>query len=187
MKATALLTEDHRQIARALKVLAHLSARTSRNGVIDANSAKDLLDFLQQFADRHHQGKEEGLFFPALLQDRDQKNYRSLSALIFEHNRERSLCEGLEESIRAQKAQDFVHYADRIVEVLQDHIDREEHQLFRLAEDTLDAKQDERVAADLQNYERSWQETGLPNLLEKLSTLEANYLGVKNGRRAAHG
>jgi hemerythrin-like domain-containing protein len=187
MKATALLTEDHQQIRRALDVLAQMSAKTTQGGTFDAADAQYLLEFLKQFADRHHQGKEEGVFFPALLQDRNQKNYPSLCALIFEHNRERSLVEGFEEAIRTHKAKDFSFYADRLVEVLRTHIQKEQDDLFTLADSVLNAKQDERVALEMRDYERSWQEAELPQLLRRLAELEAVYLADTNARRVANG
>jgi hemerythrin-like domain-containing protein len=187
MKATALLTEEHQVIRRALDVLAQMSARATQCGAFDATSAQDLLEFLRLFADRYHQGKEEGVFFPALLQDRNQKNYPSLCALVFEHNRERSLVEGLEEAIRSCKSKDFIYYADRLVEVLRSHMDKEEGDLFTLANSTLDNRQDERTEIEMRNYERSWQETDLARLLGRLTELEAAFPSPPNVRRVANG
>ena len=185
MKATALLIEDHRQIRRALDVLAQMSTRTAKQGSFDVVGAQDLLNFLQQFADRHHQGKEEGVFFPALLQDRAQKHYPSLCALVFEHNRERSLAEGLEEAVRTRKAKDFAYYADRLVEILRAHIDKEENDVFAIAETTFDAGQDERVTKEMQSYEQSWLQTGLPALLRRQTELESDYLEGNSARRVS--
>lgn len=186
MKATTLLTEDHKLICRALDVLAQMSERTSRKGSFDVADAQDLLDFLKQFADRHHQGKEEGVFFPSLLRDRNQRNYPSLCTLVFEHNRERSLVEGLEEALRTRKPKDFIFYADRLVEVLRTHVRKEEDELFTLADSTLDSTQDERVALEMRNHERSWLETELPRLLQRLAELENAYQVNTNAQRVAN-
>jgi len=187
MKATALLIEDHHHLRRALNVLRHMSARARQNAEFDPGAASKLLRFLQDFADQHHQGKEENVLFPALLRDRHQKNYPSLCALIFEHNRERSLAEGLEEAIQTKAASDFSYYADRLADVLTRHIEVEERDLFALADAVLDPHQDAAVAEEMRRYEQVWQVEKLPAQLRILAELETEYLGRARAQKVAHG
>src|SRR5688500_7832135 len=102
MKATNHLMEDHKYILRALNVLDQMAKAAGRGEQIDAQDVEDILQFLRLFADRHHQGKEESVLFPAILKDGHQGEYPKLCHLVFEHNQERSLVEGLEESLRTK-------------------------------------------------------------------------------------
>jgi hemerythrin-like domain-containing protein len=175
MRATALLREDHKQILRALNILERMSARAQRGGGLEESDLEHILQFLHGFADRHHQGKEEGVFFPSLLKDRSQKHYPELCKAIFEHDRERSLVEGLQDSARTRNTKDFVYYANRLIAVLREHIEKEERILFELADSTLSGAEDDRVVTDMQNYELTWQQNVLSQLLSRLDELESRY------------
>jgi hemerythrin-like domain-containing protein len=176
MKSTTQLSEDHLYILRALSVLEQMSAQARRGTRINDADIESLIVFFRAFADRHHQGKEEGVFFPALLKDQGQKHYRDLCALVFEHNRERFLIEGIEDAVRFKKQQYFPDYAERLVRVLRAHIESEEHELFKLAEETLSSAEDEQVAFEMRNYEWLWQQQAIPALIHRLEELEAQYL-----------
>jgi hemerythrin-like domain-containing protein len=177
MKATTLLKEDHRNISRALDVLEMMTAHVKNGGNLNERDALDLVAFLQKFADRHHQGKEEFILFPALLQDRYQKNYGQLCRLIFEHNQERSLADGLEEAIRTKNTKDFIFCAYQLVEKLRAHIEKENRILFDLADSALSPADDEQVTAEMQNFESLWKERVLPTLLHRLDEMEQSYVG----------
>src|SRR5262245_8980035 len=94
--------------------------------ILRLTDAEGVLAFLKGFAERFHQGKEEGVLFPTLLRDRSQKYHLDLSAAIFEHDRQRSLMDGLDEAMRTGNAREFVYFARRLSTVLRDHINDEE-------------------------------------------------------------
>jgi len=144
---------------------------------------QDILDFLGGFGDRVHQGREEGILFPALLLDHEQKNYRELCSLIFEHNRQRSLIQGLQESLLAKDKKDFVYCANRLVEILRLHIGDEEETLLPLANSTLSSDQDERVEADMKKQDEVWQQQNIPLLLGRLDQLESKYVKTPSEHR----
>jgi hemerythrin-like domain-containing protein len=185
MKATQILRQDHRHILRAVTVLEQMAAEVKRGGVIEDHDLKDILRFLQEYADRHHQEKEEECFFPALLRDPGQKHYPKLRAMIFEHSRERSLAEGLEEAIAAKQCGEFTYCADRLVEILRAHIAEEDQVLLPLADKILSELEDRQVAADMANYEGAWQKRTLPGLLKVLDELESKYAPESNERTRA--
>lgn len=178
MKATRLLREDHKHILRAVDVLERMTARTQSGESVDEKDLRDIVAFLHSFADRHHQGKEEAVLFPALLRDRHQKNYGQLCHVIFEHNQERSLAEGLEDAILARKTKDFLFCACQLIEKLRIHIDKEDNILFEMVDKLLTPADDERIAAELSTFERAWQEHVRPKLLHRLDEMEATYVGI---------
>jgi hemerythrin-like domain-containing protein len=175
MKATNHLKDDHKQILRGLNVLEQLGARAARGEPIDGQDVEDILRFLQRFVDSHHQGKEESILFPAMLRDGNQDEYPRLSQMVFEHNRERSLVEGLEDSLRTKKAADLAHFACRLVDILRTHIDKEDHVLFELVDSILSPQKDELIARELENFESTWRQNAFPELLKRLTELECKY------------
>jgi len=175
MKATKLLRGDHIHILRALTVLERMTAFAQSGETVNEQDALDIVAFLKEFGDRHHQAKEEAVLFPALLQDHDQRNYPQLCCMIFEHNQERSLTEGLEEAIRTKNTKEFVFCANRLIEKLREHIDKEDHVLFGLVESVLSPGEDERVATEIQKFEQDWERRVVPGLLQRLDEMESSY------------
>ena len=178
MKSTDLLRKDHTHLLDALHILGEMAALAERSQIVDQKDVEELLSFLKGFGDRHHQGKEESVLFPALLNDRAQKNYHALCALVFQHNRERSLVEGLWESMATKHTKDFVFLATRLNEILRSHIKEEEEVLFPLVDASLSRVEDVSVASEMQAYDKVWQETQLSAQLGKLGDLKAKYLGT---------
>ena len=184
MKSTALLLEDHQHMLRALSVLENMALLAERGQLPDESDVKELLEFLDGFGDRTHQGREENILFPALLRDREQKNYQELSSLIFEHNRQRSLIDGLQDAMLTRTNKDFVYCANRLVEILRQHIHEEEKTLFPLVDSTFSRDDDASVAEDMKTQDKAWLDKNVPRLLRQLDNLTAKY-SMKTPRRTA--
>lgn len=169
MKCIELFVQEHKTILRALDVLQHMAARIDQDQPVDAQDVETLLRFLRGFADDHHQAKEESALFPELMKT-SAANEGPLQHLIFEHDRERSLVEGLEDSLRTKKGPDFVLFANRLVDLIRTHIKKEDNILFEIAERALSPEQDDRVTAQIKNFQID------PSFLSDLRRLEWSYL-----------
>src|SRR5262249_50891092 len=90
--------------------------------------------------------------------------------MLFEHDRERSLVEGLADSLRTKKGAEFVQFAERLTDLLRNHIQKEDKILFDIVERSLTAEQDERITAELNRFEINH------DLLADLQRLEWTYL-----------
>jgi hemerythrin-like domain-containing protein len=178
MRVSELLRQEHKIILRTLVVLEAIGARVNHGATVNLRDARDIVALLKGFADRHHQGKEEAVLFPALLRDPHQEHYGKLCCLIFEHDQERSLIDGLEEAVESGNTREFLFCANRIVERTRAHIHREDNVLLNLTDSVLSPLDDERVASELREFEHSWQIEVLPNLLNRLEELESEYTKV---------
>jgi hemerythrin-like domain-containing protein len=176
MKCIDHLQDDHKLILRALCILDEMACRVEQGQKLHTRNAGNLILFLKGFADRFHQGKEEGVFFPALLRDARQEHHSDLRAAVFQHDRQRSLMDGLEESIRIENSSEFVYFARRLSHVLRDHVEEEEQSLFSQAASALTPTEDEAVKVEMQEYELLWQNKNLPGLIQNLVELEASYI-----------
>jgi hemerythrin-like domain-containing protein len=169
MKCTDLLIQDHKIILAALDVLDHLAERIGNDLPVEAQDVEALLHFLRTFADDHHQTKEESALFPELMRTPAGCEAR-LRQIIFEHDQERSLVEGLEDALRTKKGAEFVHFANRLTALIRTHIRKEDTILFEIAERCLSAEQDERVAEGLEKFQID------PSIVADLRRLESTYL-----------
>lgn len=173
MKCTDLLIQEHKVILRALDVLSDMAERVEYDQPVTADDIETLLRFLRTFADDHHQLKEESALFPELMRS-SAANRSDLRQMIFEHDQERSLVEGIENALRTKQGAEFVLFANRLTGLIRNHIDKEDSLLFEIADGALSSEQDDRVTAALGKFEVD------SACLEDLRMLEWTYL-----RRAA--
>jgi len=73
--------------------------------------------------------------------------------MLFEHDQERSLVEGIEDALFTKKGPEFVHFARRLMDLLRDHIRKEDHILFEIVERSLSPEQDESVAQEFKKFD----------------------------------
>jgi len=173
MKCTDALIQEHKIILRALDVLDQMAERVEQEQPVDTEDVETLLRFLRKFADDLHQTKEESALFPELMRTA-AANQPALKQMLFEHDQERSLVEGLEDSLRSKKGSEFVQFAGRLSDLLRTHIRKEDTILFEIADRSLSPEQDDRVMAGLNQFQISL------DFLADLRRLEWTYL-----RRAA--
>ena len=169
MKCTDLLVQEHKIILRGLDVLDHMADRLERDQPVETDDIETILRFLRLFADDHHQAKEESALFPELRRT-SAGNQGPLLQMTFEHDQERSLVEGLEDALRTKRGKEFAHFARRLTELIRTHIRKEDHILFPIAERCLSEEQDERVTAELGQFQISM------DFLADLHRLEWTYL-----------
>jgi hemerythrin-like domain-containing protein len=150
-----------------------MAARVENEQPVETEDIQAVLRFLRAFADDHHQAKEESALFPELRRTSAAQE-GPLRHMLFEHDQERSLVEGLEEALLTKKGMDFVHFANRITALLRNHIQKEDNILFDIVERSLSTEQDDKVVAEFNKFK-----TDLAFLTE-LRRLEWKYL-----RRAA--
>lgn len=163
------LMADHKVILRALDVLDHMAGRVQNGKPVESEDVQKLLRFLRAFADSYHQSKEECALFPELMRT-SAANQGPLRQMIFEHDQERSLVEGLEDALYTKHGMDFVYFANRLTELIRTHIFKEDTALFEIARICLSAEQDQRVTEELNRFK-----TDL-SLLDDLRSLEWRYV-----------
>jgi len=169
MKCTELLIQDHKVILRCLSVIEQVAARVENGGQLEEADVAALLRFLRSFADEHHQVKEESALFPELVRASSAQDGQ-LHQMLFEHDQERSLVEGLEASLYAKKGAEFSYFANRLTDLIRNHIYKEDNILFDIVERTLSPEQDEKVVAEFNTFQVN------PSLLADLRRLEWKYL-----------
>jgi hemerythrin-like domain-containing protein len=169
MKCTDLLIQDHKVILRCMDVLQEMATCVDNGEQPVEEDIQTLLRFMRVFADAHHQLKEESALFPELRRNGSQQE-SPLRQMLFEHERERSMVEGLEDSMLLKKGSEFVFFANRLTTLIRNHIYKEDNILFEIVDQALSPEQDERVVAEFNKFQVD------PSLLADLRRLEWKYL-----------
>lgn len=141
---TQFLDAEHRVIERVLAAFGVMTDRLSAGEEVDRVDVTDALCFFRVFADLAHHAKEEELLFPALEAAGLPRRAGPTSVMREEHDAGRGLIVELEQ-VAADAVEGpgiertrFVEVARRFVQLLHDHIRKEDRILFPMADQMLD-------------------------------------------------
>lgn len=137
MEATEILRREHDQILRVLHVAA-LAADRLRGGedLPTRQDLTDILEFLREFADGTHHAKEEQCLFPWMVRQGFPQGQGPLACMNMEHEIGRKLIRDIASAIDRLPASAVVLASalTRYIEVLEEHIHKENRVLFVMAE-----------------------------------------------------
>jgi hemerythrin-like domain-containing protein len=134
MRPTDVLMNEHRVIEQVLGCLERIADRCTFLGELDAESARQALDFFRNFADRCHHGKEERQLFPLLEARGVPRDGGPTGVMLAEHDEGRRLLAEMAEAVEADDPDRFAENARGYAELLRQHILKEDHRLFVLAD-----------------------------------------------------
>ncbi len=143
MRATDVLKAEHRAIERVLDCLDTMAVRCYRQGILDTVSALQAIDFFRHFADGCHHHKEEQHLFP-LLETRGMTKERGpIGVMLHEHDEGRQLLSSMDAAVvewnngNRQAGDSFARAAEEYSALLRQHISKEDHCLFAMADHVL--------------------------------------------------
>jgi hemerythrin-like domain-containing protein len=153
-KAIADLMNEHEAIFSAIQIMERMIATIEKATLLDTKDIHDFIEFLKEFADKCHHGKEEGFLFPAMIGAGVPDKGGPIGVMLAEHAQGRKLIRDMEESIStnvdqmklAQAAREYVH-------LLKNHIQKENMALFPMAERVLTATQLEKLYERFEEHE----------------------------------
>ena len=145
MTVTEELTTEHRAIERMLAVLESAAGRLEAGERVRPDVFREALDFVRNFADRCHHGKEEENLFPRLEELGVPREGGPLGVMLSEHDEGRAFIGAIAAAVDAYEGGDesaahtIAGSARGYVELLHGHILKEERVLFPMADQVLSA------------------------------------------------
>jgi hemerythrin-like domain-containing protein len=143
MRPTEVLMQEHRVIEQVLDCLEIMAQRAAGGDPLDVESAQQACDFFRNFADRCHHGKEEDCLFPLLEQKGFPRDQGPTGVMIDEHEAGRLHVRSMAAAASAvadgdsSPVSDFVSHAQAFIGLLREHIQKEDHCLFQMADQAL--------------------------------------------------
>lgn len=142
MKAdiTTALVEEHKLILRMIALLERNAGRTAEGSYSNWQFYLDGVDFIRNYADRFHHAKEEDVLFEALIKNGMPRENSPIAAMLMEHDQGRAYVRAMEAAAAgamAGKNVDMTALAQNArayVELLREHISKEDGILYPLAE-----------------------------------------------------
>lgn len=181
MEFSEILTEEHNHIRRAMNVLSAITHQIQQGRSVDIHNVNAILLFLHSFADRCHQAKEESILFPAIrraLQDQRSDSRLDLESLLKEHQEECWLIEQTQIAIFTGDSSNFVEGAGKLIELVNEHIIKEERMLFPLIEQILAEKQTVALGVRIREANADFGECHITLLMDMLNQVELAF-GLK--------
>ncbi len=143
LKPTEILSQEHRVIELVLDCLERMADDAVASQQIDASSAREAIQFFRHFADGCHHAKEENQLFPFMESKGFSRTSGPVGVMLYEHVVGRDAVRQMEQAIddfgcgREGAAERFAAHARRYIDMLRQHIQKEDHCLFAMADQAL--------------------------------------------------
>lgn len=137
---TQALVAEHKLILRMLAILERNARATAAGTFREYRFYLDGVDFIRNYADRYHHAKEEDVLFESLVKNGMPRENSPVAAMLMEHDQGRAYVKAMEEAAMAALAGErdrdgaIAENALAYVELLKEHISKEDTILYPLAE-----------------------------------------------------
>lgn len=167
MKATEILTQEHRVIERVLDALESAAVHAEAGTPIRPSFFTDVADFIHHFADGCHHRKEEGVLFKAMEAAGMSAEDGPIAVMLAEHERARALTRSMAAAADRWQQGDggargeTLRVARECVALLREHILKEDSVLFPLATHVIPHERHTMVADAVEQLEREEAAAGM--------------------------
>jgi hemerythrin-like domain-containing protein len=147
LSPTGVLMAEHRNIEKVLACLERMAEEFEEAGALDAAVAGEALEFLRTYADRLHHAKEETHLFPAMEGHGLQAEVGPTAVMREEHRIGRGFVKDMGDAVARKDLDAFTGAARQYVELLREHIMKEDQVLFPMADSILPAAEQDELRA----------------------------------------
>ena len=159
MQATDILSSEHRLIERVIAAMEVAANELEAGQPVRAGFFLDAARFIREFADGWHHRKEEGVLFQAMADGGMPTHTGPIAVMLHDHERGRELTVGLRDA--AQRLADgdqssiaaIVFNVRAYSELLTQHIHKEDHILFRMADSVIASDRHDELLAEFARVE----------------------------------
>ncbi|MHA2364284.1 MAG: hemerythrin domain-containing protein [Candidatus Hodarchaeales archaeon] len=161
MNAIKILIEEHDSILEMINILQHVCTKLDDGNDIDPDILSKMVKFIKVYADGTHHGKEEDLLFVEMEKAGIHKQGGPIGVMLSEHVIGRNFVKGMEEAISAIKSGEekskvaFVENAMGYINLLTDHINKENNVLFVMAEQALSKEKIKDLTNKFEEFDKS--------------------------------
>ena len=181
MNSIELMMEEHKLIKRMLVVVRKFSIKVLNNEEVDYNDFNIVIDFVRNYADKHHHNKEEVILFKKMGEVLGERIANGpIMGMLVEHDLGRLFMRNLEVALEKFQAGDSDSRVDIIAnaiaytDLLNRHIDKEDTAIYTFAQKRLSVEQLAEIDTLCFDVETEATKNGLQDkYIEVLSKLEA--------------
>ncbi|HHZ14209.1 MAG TPA: hemerythrin domain-containing protein [Clostridiales bacterium] len=183
MDSIALMVEDHKNIKRMLKVIRKYCYRILKGMEIEYEDFYRIIDFIKNYADAHHHGKEEKMLFNRMVDELGPAAEKLVThGMLVEHDLGRLYTMQLGDAVAKVMAGDDEAKLDIIgnaigyADLLSRHIDKEDRVVYEFARRNLAGETLEEINMQCNTFEEKASASKIQQkYINLLDELEAKY------------
>lgn len=162
MNTIKILVNEHDNIKKVLKVVRKICTGIVEGKEIPHNDLVSIIDFIRNYADKYHHGKEEDMLFKDMAKELEDKiGPGPVQGMLIEHDFGRGFVRELEAALKAYKEGnsdvkvDIIANAMGYANLLERHIFKEDNMLYKYAEKNLKEETMNKLDREFKDYEAS--------------------------------
>lgn len=183
MDSIKLMMEEHQNILRMLKVVRNACYKVMKGEAINYEDFDLMIDFIRQYADNHHHGKEEKFLFNEMVSNLGPLGTKLIThGMLVEHDLGRLYIRELKDALERVKSGDDESRLDVIANaisythLLKRHIEKEDSVVFNFAQRKLPKENMDSVNEKAAVYEQDAKSRGIQSqYISILEELEKKY------------
>lgn len=152
-EATQILIQEHEGIKRVLALIEKAHKKVGRRQALSSIFLPNILDFIKTFADTCHHGKEEGVLFPLLEKRGIPKEGGPIGMMLQEHGVSRGYVKAAVVVSQKGDAKTALENLLSYVQLLREHIDKENNILYPLGNQVLTTQDQEYLKKEFERIE----------------------------------
>lgn len=140
MNSIDVLVNEHNNIKRVLKIIRCLCVNMVEGNKVEIDDFSKIIDFIRNYADKYHHGKEEEMLFKYMQEDLSSDiGEGPVRGMFIEHDYARSFIMNLEIAIKEYKngntesKVDIIANAIGYANLLNNHILKEDNVIYKYA------------------------------------------------------
>ena len=167
-----LLVEEHKHIYALTEHLERVCCRILEGTEVDTQEFRESIDFVRNYADKHHHGKEEQILFRYMLENHDSAAEKLVrNGMLVEHDLARYHISELDKALteyeesRSTKAKlAILTHAASYADLLQRHINKENEVCYTYAQRLLSEECKKQIDEETKTFE---EKAGQEHIQEK--------------------
>jgi hemerythrin-like domain-containing protein len=154
MNITQVLSEEHQLILQVISTTLDECKALENGKEMDTGFFEEVITFIKNFADKFHHAKEEDILFKAMLENKECLHCNPIPVMMHEHEEGRRFVHGMVEGITNGNQDKLIENTRNYCNLLQQHIYKEDHVLYPMAEQALSETQKEIINQEYKKTEQ---------------------------------
>lgn len=154
MTVTETLKHEHRVIELVLGAIDREARKAAHGEPIDPGFFAQAIDFIRNFADKCHHGKEEGILFKAMAEKGVPVEGGPIGVMLGDHEEGRRFIRAAREALDRNDLRAVADSLTRYTALLRQHIMKEDNVLYPMAERVLSEAELDDLAERFEAVER---------------------------------
>ncbi|WIV11584.1 hemerythrin domain-containing protein [Proteiniborus sp. MB09-C3] len=162
MNTIEILVNEHDNIKKVLRIIRKICVDIVEGKEIPHDDLISIIDFIRNYADKYHHGKEEDMLFKDMATELvDKIGSGPVQGMLIEHDYGRSFVRELEAALKAYKEGnneakvDIISNAMGYANLLEKHIFKEDNMLYKYAEKNLKEETINKLDREFKEYEEN--------------------------------